>query len=242
MTFVNWNAAGSLYSIAIDPSGRFVFETSYHGYVGTYTVDSASGALTDSGIPGVLFPSDSPTTVSVDPLGRFVYVAYSESIIPGPPSYRLLVIALSLDSKTGALSRIASPVTTDAADWFATDPSGRFLYVGNIASNNIAAFKVSPANGTLTAVPGSPFAAGNGPGSAAADPYGKYLYVVNSGSNDISAYAIDQASGQLTPINGSPFPTGHRRLRLRSSLSATLSMYLTISGSQPTRSMAPMGH
>jgi len=149
---------------------------------------------------------------SVDPLDRYVYVEYQDFIYAPPPSQtKNMLIALSMDSKSGALSQVASPVDIGAAPsnvWLAPDPSGKYLYVGPVGSNGIAAYGIDPADGTLTPISGSPFAVGNGASSAAVDPYGKYLYVTNSGSNDISAYAIDPGSGVLTPIDGSPFPTG----------------------------------
>jgi 6-phosphogluconolactonase (cycloisomerase 2 family) len=37
------------------------------------------------------------------------------------------------------------------------DPYGRFLYVAEQAANSIYAFQISPTNGSLTAVSGSPF-------------------------------------------------------------------------------------
>jgi 6-phosphogluconolactonase (cycloisomerase 2 family) len=156
--------------------------------------------------------------MSVDPLGRFVYVAY------GYPSAKHVLLSLSVDSNTGVLSRIASPVALDGDAWLVTHPSGKFLYVGNTTASAVTAtasavtvFSVDPANGTLTPVPGSPFEVGSGPGSvdieaADIDPSGNYLYLADYVSGNIFAYAIDQRSGQLAPINGSPFPTGPKPL------------------------------
>jgi 6-phosphogluconolactonase len=216
LTFVHWVPGPmGLDFIAFDPSGRFLFATGTHGAVETLTVDSASGALTDSEYLSFQDSTSSPSAVSVDPLGRFVYVTYEE--FSDTPPYQNMVIALSLDSKSGALSQIASPVAIGATYaggppvgtvWLAPHPSGKYLYAGPVASNHIAAYSIDPADGTLNPISGSPFPVGNGPSAAAVDPYGKYLYVTNSGSNDISAYAIDSDSGVLTPINGSPFPTG----------------------------------
>jgi len=203
-------------NLAFDPSGRFLFETGTHGEVATMMVDSASGALTY--VSSYCFPTSAcangpgPNVASVDPLDRYVYVEYQDFIYAPPPSQtKNMLIALSMDSKSGALSQVASPVDIGAAPsnvWLAPDPSGKYLYVGPVGSNGIAAYGIDPADGTLTPISGSPFAVGNGASSAAVDPYGKYLYVTNSGSNDISAYAIDPGSGVLTPIDGSPFPTG----------------------------------
>jgi len=211
LTVVSTNGGGplGLDNLVIDPSGRFLFEIGTHGGVDTTIVDSATGALTYGSsycLPtsGCANGGSSPNVASVDPLNRYVYVEYQFQT-------KNMLIALSMDSKSGALSQVASPVDIGAAPsnvWLAPDPSGKYLYVGPVGSNGIAAYGIGAADGTLTPISGSPFVGGNGPSTAAVDPYGKYLYVANSSSNDISAYAIDPDSGVLTPIDGSPFPTG----------------------------------
>jgi len=42
----------------------------------------------------------------------------------------------------------------------AVDQSGRFLYVSNRNAGTVSGFRIDEATGALTAVPGSPFAAG----------------------------------------------------------------------------------
>jgi 6-phosphogluconolactonase (cycloisomerase 2 family) len=197
-------------SVAIDPSGKFLFLAADgagggSGGVGTFMIDSASGALTSNG--GLNLNDGHPIGVSVDPLDRFVYVSYFQGL--SDPNF---VIPLKLDSNSGALSRVAAPVAVGAS-WVLADPSGRFLYVGNGASNTISAFKIDPAVGTLTAVAGAPFTITNGAGqgdsfTSAIDPTGNYLYVASYVGSNVSVYTIDHSSGQLAPINGSPFPTG----------------------------------
>ncbi len=174
--------------------------------MGTYTIDPASGELTSSG--GLDINDGRPYGVSVDPLGRFVYVAYSQLV-----SNQSLVIPLPYDPKSGALARVAAPVAVDGGDWVVTDPSGKFLYVGNDTSSNISAFEAGPATGTLTAVAGAPFTITGAGGqsdsfTAAIDLSGSYSYVASYVGSNISAYAINRSTGQLAPINSSPFPTG----------------------------------
>jgi 6-phosphogluconolactonase (cycloisomerase 2 family) len=60
----------------------------------------------------------------------------------------------------------------------------------------------------LSAISGSPFAAGAAPSGIGIDPQGALLFAANSGSNNVSAYAIDGSSGALGAIAGSPFATG----------------------------------
>src|SRR6476620_8812216 len=80
--------------------------------------------------------------------------------------------------------------------------------------NTIAAFD-RHADGTLTPLPGSPFAAGgagtgHGIGSQGAlqlSSDGRYLLAVDAGSNQISVLRI-KPHGELQPVEGGPVPSG----------------------------------
>jgi 6-phosphogluconolactonase len=78
------------------------------------------------------------------------------------------------------------------------------VYVTNADSNNVSAYTIDAADGALTAVLGSPFAAGSGPSAVAVHPSGRFVYVVNS-DNTISAYTVNPGSGALSAVPGSPF-------------------------------------
>jgi DNA-binding beta-propeller fold protein YncE len=86
------------------------------------------------------------------------------------------------------------------------DPTGKFAYVTTLLPDNVSAYSIG-ANGVLTPVPGSPFAAGIAPVYVAVDPTGKFAYVTNLFDNNVSAYSIG-ANGALTPVPGSPFAAG----------------------------------
>jgi DNA-binding beta-propeller fold protein YncE len=94
----------------------------------------------------------------------------------------------------------------------AVDPTGKFAYVLNVETppdfinGTVLAYSIG-ANGALTPVSGSPFAAGSLPQSVAVDPTGKFAYVANGLSNNVSAFSIG-ANGALTPVTGSPFVAG----------------------------------
>ncbi len=72
------------------------------------------------------------------------------------------------------------------------------MFVANEGSNDISAFTVNTTTGALTAVPGSPFAAGTDP-QAMAVSIGRYLFVANAGSDNVSAYNIDAHRSALAP-------------------------------------------
>ncbi len=86
-------------------------------------------------------------------------------------------------------------------------PSGRFLYVTNVGSNDVSAFAINTATGTLSPI-GPPVAAGAGPNSVAVSRSGKFAYVSNFGSNDVSAYTINPANGALAGIGTAPTGSG----------------------------------
>jgi 6-phosphogluconolactonase len=87
--------------------------------------------------------------------------------------------------------------------FFTSSLRAQFAYVANTLDGTISGYSVS-ANGALTPVPGSPFAAVNGPSSLTMDPVGKFLYVLPIGSAALLEYSIG-SDGALTPVSGSPF-------------------------------------
>jgi 6-phosphogluconolactonase (cycloisomerase 2 family) len=90
------------------------------------------------------------------------------------------------------------------------DPTGQFVYVANLNSEDISAYTINGTTGVLTADAGSPFPNGDftRPASVTVDPTGQFVYVANTKSNDVSAFNINGTTGALTPIADSPFPAG----------------------------------
>src|SRR3984893_11333721 len=130
------------------------------------------------------------------------------------------VSGYTINPTTGALTAIAgSPFAAGGSPGsVAVDPSGKFAYVANEfgnSGNSVSGYTINPSTGALTAITGSPFAAGVYPRSVAVDPSGKFAYVANefgnnlySVSGSVSGYTIDPTTGALTAITGSPFATG----------------------------------
>src|SRR5260221_578591 len=169
--------------------------------VSAYSI-GGNGALMFN-VPGSPFLAGSgPSSVAVDPTAKFAYVANIGSNN---------VSAYSIGAN-GALTPLASLGSPFAAGTnpvsVAVDPTGKFAYVTNRGAppafnGSVSAYSIG-ANGALTPVPGSPFAAGTFSDSVAVDPTGKFAYVANGFSNNVSAYSIG-ADGALTPVPGSPF-------------------------------------
>jgi 6-phosphogluconolactonase len=122
---------------------------------------------------------------------------------------KLLRLALLL-----ALVAAGSTIASGSAS-AGTDVVGHLYVNDNTAgANTIAAFD-RHADGRLTPLHGSPFAAGgagtgHGIGSQGAlqiSDDGKYLLAVDAGSNQISVLRID-ADGELAPVGGGPVSSG----------------------------------
>ena len=83
----------------------------------------------------------------------------------------------------------------------------KFLYLPDQNSTGgVMGFAINHANGSLTAIGGSPFPAPHPVTAIAADPDskgGRFLFVTDELSNNTSTYTIDSATGVLTFVNGS---------------------------------------
>ena len=138
------------------------------------------------------FPlGNNPVSVNVLAGGNFVY-AVNES--------DATVSALQVGSN-GVLSSIGLFKVGTAPNAITSDPTGKFLYVTDGASNQMYGFLVQ-SGGSLVMMP-APFKTDNLPNAVAVDPLGIYVYVANYNGNDVSAYTIDQSNGNATPVSGS---------------------------------------
>lgn len=187
-------AEGRAVSVIVDPSGKFAYvadggdnsDGSPGVNVSAYAINAISGALTSIGtIPAGM----SPSSIAIDPSGKFTYVANSGSNN---------VSVYSIDATTGILTSIGPIAAGTNPSSVAVDPLGKFAYVVNSGSNDVSMYTINATTGTLTSIGTIP--AGTSPNSMAIDPSGKFAYVANSGSNDVSIYSIDAATGALTLI------------------------------------------
>jgi 6-phosphogluconolactonase (cycloisomerase 2 family) len=76
----------------------------------------------------------------------------------------------------------------------AADPTSRFLYVTDFASNELIGYTIQSGS-TLDFLINGPFKTGNEPNSIVIDPRGKYIYISNGLDSTVSAYNIDLATG-----------------------------------------------
>jgi 6-phosphogluconolactonase len=190
------------------PGGVAVFPISSTGALGSPLINSSIG--TTSATPLPYFPvGNKPAGIFVSPMGGFVYVVDQETSATGTPFGVLL--AFTANTSTGALTPITGPVsngfaagTTPAA--VAVDPTGRFIYVTDEATNQLYGYSLT--NGLVTALTSGPFTTGQFPLGLTIDPRGDYVYVANFGSTSISEFTIDKSTGSLSGGGGATVGTG----------------------------------
>ena len=210
VTFTTMPGSADPQSIAVDPAGKFAYVADagcnggVSGYVSMYTINSTTGALTSTG-PPVSSQDTDANSVTVDPSGKFVYLANTGDDFSSDGG----VVMYTIDPTTGALTSIGAisgncpglcvPLSV------AVDPSGKFAYVPNgdgAEPSNVAMYAINATTGALTSrgkttVEG--FAA-----SVAVDPSGKFAYVAaasgNASAGNVSMYTVNATTGTLTSI------------------------------------------
>jgi len=200
------NAPGG--ALTIDPSGRFAYAARDGGFQGpccpqlpnagsfsAYSIDRSSGALTE--LPDSPYAAGIGPSVTIDPLGRFLYVANAGSIHLGPGSGG--VVVYPIDAASGA--PVGSGVSLDAgyAPSVTFEPSGRFAYLGG----GTQPYRIDGVTGALTPVTmQSSTPAPNANLSLIFEPSGTFAYGACSGG--ICEYSLDAATGVLTGLSTSP--------------------------------------
>lgn len=200
--------AGFAIPSSVDPSGKFAYVVNYGAdNVSAYAFDAETGAFSE--VAGSPFGAGSApytsTFVTVDPSGKFAYVANLKA-----------VSVYTIDASSGALSEVSgSPfpvglgfVDDVPAPDVRVEPTGRFAYVAGQGVDNIWGYALNASTGALSEIPGSPLATGVGsnPNHVTFEPLGRFAYAVHTGGvPSLLAYTIDSATGALAPIVGSPF-------------------------------------
>jgi 6-phosphogluconolactonase len=192
------------HAIQPDASNRFVLATSLGGnLVRQFRFDPATGTLSPNDPPAVAVKgggNPGPRHFAFHPANGRVYLLNE---------LEALVVVFAWDAKTGTLKEEQSitalpekkPEKIWAADLHLT-PDGKFLYATERGTSTIAAFKVDPANGSLTALGHTPTE--TQPRGFAIDPSGRWLYAVGQLSDSMTSYAIDGATGKLTKLKQHP--------------------------------------
>jgi 6-phosphogluconolactonase len=184
----------------------YVSDTQNNG-VDAFSINQTTGALTT--IPGSPFSPGG--VIPFFPLGLVAGAdLYATSVSGGITGFTI--------ASNGALSPVVgSPFSGGVGGQAAlgqsnTTPINYFLYATNFIDPNgaISAFKVDPASGILTPIPGN-FTTGalSGPDGIVFDgTLGPFVFVALNTANKIAAFSVDPTTGALTPVPGSPFAAG----------------------------------
>ena len=198
--------------VTVDPTGKFLYASIFGNTstaqtapdVITYSINTASGALTQIATQGVdgnqgenLAISTGTKAVSYTP--KFAYVANQGSDD---------ISEYAINGASGALTAISgSPLADKNGPYLIVAmPSGAFVYTGN-ANHSISEYSVNASTGALSLVRGSPI---NGFGSVnglATDPANGYLLVLDSSKQELSSYTINSSTGALMLLSRSAVPT-----------------------------------
>jgi DNA-binding beta-propeller fold protein YncE len=143
-----------------------------------------SGALTIGPSLQVTVGTDA---VTVDPLGRFLYVDNQNG---NGAVATATVLTYTIETSTGALTAIGSGMvvgsdSTAPSDGFelVAEPTGNYLYVisnfnYSAAADNIFTLAINPTTGASSLI-GSAVPIGSNPFGAVCDPSGQFLYTAN---------------------------------------------------------------
>ncbi len=202
------NTGASPVALAVDSVGGFLYVANHDGgNVSAYAIGTggtlepldANSCGTTPDPLNCFAAGAAPTSVAVDPTGRFLYVSNEGD---GNASVYRIRADGSLDAVAGSpFAAGSNPITV------AMDATGRYVYFTNSLSNGEVSAYTIGTGGAFTAIAGNPFEGANNPESVALDPRGRYVYAGNYAFHGgISAWVVG-AGGVLAPVVGSPFGT-----------------------------------
>jgi len=210
--WAHWGPVG----IASDKGGFRLYVANQGSQdLNAYFINRHDGSLAP--VPGSPFESGGTgTNVAVAPSGKFVYVT-TDSSHGGSDG----VSGFKVDANGSLLRVPGSPFFAGTMPGsIAIDPAGKYVFVGHESSASpdayaINVFSINQVDGSLTSVPGEPFAittpsecylcGGGGVYDLKTDLSGNYLFAPVSGDGTVAVFRVDRSTGSLSPATGSPF-------------------------------------
>jgi hypothetical protein len=176
--------------------------------VSEYSVGSSGNVAELTGSPYVTGTAPSAVlAVNTNPAGGntgglFVYV--TNQTTNNVSAFQVCIVQNAnctlQDVQNATMSAVGSPVSVGQAPIaLAADPTNNFLYVVCETSNQVYAFRISTATGTLSGLNPAFLSTGSFPVAMALHPTGifLYLYVSNNASSNLSGFTVNTTSGQL---------------------------------------------
>lgn len=211
--FISLSALG-VAGCAVPRLGRAKREEDRMLYIGTYTdgnqskgiylmrLSPATGAMS---IAGVAAETANPSFVALSPDGGTAFAVNEIGEVDGRPGGT--VTAFGRERATHGLAQLGVASTMGTAPCYvSTDQSGRFLFVANYSSGNVAMYPILP-GGALGAMAAFIQHHGHGPDTerqegphahcVIPDPSNRFVLVADLGIDRIMVYRFDAQAGQL---------------------------------------------
>lgn len=183
------------HAVMTDPSNRFLFASSLGGdLLMRWSFDASSGKVAPNSLTKIPTARGSgPRHFAFHPSRSFLYLLNELDAT---------VDAFAFDGASGQATSIQTigamparrPEKPSAADLHIT-PNGMFLYASERTTSTLAAFRIDPTSGHLSALGHTPTE--TQPRGFAIDPRGSFLLAVGQRSHHLTVYAIDQKTGDL---------------------------------------------
>jgi hypothetical protein len=188
-------------------TSAFAFAVDTAGTLDGYTLDTGAGTLqATSSYTAPTIPASDFGAGMVVAQGKYLYAAFGSSN---------QIFGWTVSSSGSLTAVTGSPYAASFVSGIAgfgqrgmiTNPAGTLLFFSDSIRDQINVYQIG-SDGTLSAVPGSPFSVPFTPVNMTTDGQGKYLYATESFSNhtasEVAAYSIG-SNGSLTAVIGSPF-------------------------------------
>lgn len=198
------------FEMTADPQGRFFYvlngAASAAGMplgqsgIAEFAINQSTGALTQVAGSPVLLSQENSNTMVIDNTGGFLIQpnGASNTSSSGFDVY-------SINQSSGALTKTSSTSNAPPVGQFgAASPTSPLIF--NAGNGMVAAFSLSPQNGRLSIVMGTPISTGGSAGPMAITADGKFLFVANQQQGNVAVFSIS-STGALMPVTGSPFMT-----------------------------------
>lgn len=194
ITFLGTTSApNGAYGVEVDPTNTWLYVAGANANkIAAYEINHSDGSLTEiagspfnagSTVVGVTVSKDSKCLISSNWTG----------------AANAKVTSFSINSTTGALTKVADYAGGNNPSLLAVDPQNRFVFAANYGASSVSAYTMNTASctlslvGNLTSVPS--------PDGIAVHPNGTFVYAGNAtASGGVTAMSVNQTTGALSLI------------------------------------------
>ncbi len=189
---------------ALHPNGAYLYSVSRageYGSISSYSINSEDGSL--SFINEQLEETRGQNHISIDPQGRFAYVANGGV---GTISVYPITSGGQLGEAVDVVQHEGSSVHDRQGGPYphSNTPSmdGNYVYTPDLGTDQVAIYALDSGTGQLTPaqMPYVELEPGSGPRHFAIHPEGNFAYSVNELASTVSAFAVDQTTGALEKL------------------------------------------